>query len=265
MLLIAGCREPVPDVADLPTRIPSGAAYATSQYLTQIAPPEGLRQGVSLPAIDEGLVFLPNWHIDASFRFDGVFSGTPREVSARTDIQVWFNQVGNERRVVIEGGGELLGEQDGSVPRREGVRLGGDTFLLIDGVCLGDADGDAATVADLRLSDVIGGVSFATPAGQTRTINGQEVWRYQFDPANMLLPLVQFSDPGQLSAVQGELWMTRLPPNQDVAVRYYVSMQVDNVVLRLFESSLPVSGQLLIRYDLLNVGQDPNITQPNGC
>lgn len=262
-LLLAACQQSAPSADDLPTRAPSGEAVATAAALTAIAPPEGIREQVAFPQVDANLVFLDAWYLDASIRFDGIFTRTPREISASTGLQIWYNQNGNERRVIIEGEGELFGEQD--TVTREGVRLGSETFLLIDGLCLGDADGDAATIADLRVSDVMGGVSFATPAGEQRVINGIDVWRYEFDPVNMVLPLVQLGETGVITNVNSELWVGQIPPGENVVIRYNVNMEVDDVVLRLFEDSLPVSGQLVLRYDLRNIGVNPNITQPFGC
>ena len=192
-----------------------------------------------------------------------MFSGTPRILDAETDIDAWYNQTGNRRRVVVDGGGELFGDQD--FPSREGVRVGGDTYLLIDGECYGSADGDAAILADLRIGDILGGVSHAIPAGQRQTLHGQTVWKYDFVLDDITLPLLRMSENSAITAMEGELWVAHLPPNQMVAIRYYINLQVENVSLRLFESSLPVTGLLQIRYDLYDVGTDPNITPPNGC
>jgi hypothetical protein len=259
MILTACGRETVV----VPTRIPSIEAVATNDFLTSIAPPVGMRERVSLPRVDDNTVLLTNWRADASFRFEGVFSGTPRILDAETDIDIWYNQTGNRRRVVIGGSGELFGDED--FPAREGVRVGGDTYLLIDGECYGSANGDAAILADLRIGDILGGVTHAIPAGQRQVLHGQTVWKYDFDLSTLTLPLLRMSETSAITAMEGELWVAHLPPNQTVAIRYYVNLQVENASLRLFESSLPVTGLLQIRYDLHDVGIDPNITPPNGC
>ncbi|MFW5748556.1 MAG: hypothetical protein ACOCYT_02960 [Chloroflexota bacterium] len=263
LAVLAGCSERGLTPDDLPTRVPSVSAFATSEYLTAVAPPDGMRESVSFPNVDDNLVFLPNWRAEASFSFDGVFARTTRQVDVETSLTVWYNQLGNQRRVVIDGGGELFGDTE--TPRREAVRLGQDTFLLIDDACLGDADGDAATLADLRLGDIIGGVTFATPAGEQRVLHGRDVWRFSFDTANIQLPLLRLGDEGRITGMQSELWVARVEPDQNVVIRYYVNLEVENVVLRLFDSSLPLTGQLNLRYDLYDIGINPNITQPFGC
>lgn len=247
----------------IPTRIPSIEAVATADFLTLIAPPQGMRERVSLPRIDDNTVLLTNWRSEASFRFEGVFSGTPRILDASTNMRAWYNQTGNRRRVTVSGSGQLFGDE--AFPVREAVRVGGDTYLLIDAECYGSANGDAAILADLRLGDILGGVVQAVPAGQRQVLHGQTVWKYDFTLADIILPLLRMSETSAITAMEGELWVAQLPPNQTVAVRYYVNLQVENVSLRLFESSLPVTGLLQIRYDLFDVGVDPNITPPNGC
>lgn len=259
MILTACGRETIV----IPTRIPSIEAVATADFLTSIAPPVGMREAVSLPRVDDNTVLLSNWRANASFRFEGVFTGTPRILDASTDIKAWYNQTGNRRRVLISGSGELFGDED--FPSREGVRVGGDTFLLIDNECYGSADGDAAILADLRIGDILGGVTRAVPAGQQQVLHGQTVWKYDFTLADITLPLLRMSENSAITAMEGELWVAKLHPNQTVAIRYYVNLQVENASLRLFESSLPVTGLLQIRYDLYDVGTDPNITPPNGC
>lgn len=259
-VLLAACdREPT----IIPTRIPSIEGLATADYLTAIAPPEGMRERVNFPRIDDNLVFVSGWHSQAAFRFEGNFAGTPRPASAETTLSTWYHQTGNQRRVVVQGVGDLFGED--AIPRREAVRLGGQTFLLLDGECYGAADGDAALLADLRVGDVLGGVNLAIPAGEQRVLHGQQVWRYHFAPDALDVPLVRLMDGGAITAVQGELWVARVAPNQNVVVRYYLNIAVENAVLRLFEASPPVSGVIQLRYDLYDVGINPNITPPHGC
>jgi len=263
VMSLSACRGRGQTPDDIATRIPSIEVLATTDYLTAIAPPEGMRALVSFPTIDENLVFVSNWRAEASFRFDGVFARTPRAISAETTMTVWYNRLGNRRRVQLQGGGELFGDEE--TPNREAVRIGGNTFLIIDGLCLGDARGDAATLADLPIGEVIGGVDAATPAGEKRVLHGQDVWRYAFAPEDVVLPLVDLGEDGSITDIQGELWVTQVEDTQAVPVRYYANLEVDNVRLRLFDTSLPLTGTLQIRYDLYDIGVDPNITTPNGC
>lgn len=259
-LILTACGR---ETVVIPTRIPSIEVVATADFLTSIAPPQGLHERVSLPRVDDNTVLLSNWRSEASFRFEGVFSGTPRILDASTTMSAWYNQTGNRRRVVVHGSGELFGDED--FPSREGVRVGGDTYLLIDDVCYGSANGDAAILADLKIGDILGGIVQAVPAGQKQVLHGQTVWKYDFTLADITLPLLRMSENSAITAMEGELWVAQLSPNQTVAIRYYVNLQVENVSLRLFEASLPVTGLLQIRYDLFDVGTDPNITPPNGC
>jgi hypothetical protein len=178
VILLAACRDRGKTPEDLPTRVPPADVLATSQVLTENAPPPGFRDTVSFPQIDDNLPELTNWRYESLMNFDGVFSRTPREVDAETRVNVWYNRQGRQRRVVVEGEGELFGQAEPT--ELEGVRLGEDTFLVRDNACLGDAGGQAATVADLRAGDQIGGVANAVPAGAKATINGEEVWQYTF-------------------------------------------------------------------------------------
>ncbi len=261
ILSLSACRGRGQTPDDIVTRIPSIEVLATTDYLTSIAPPVGMRDAVRFPLVDDNLVFVSNWRAEASFRFNGVFSRTPRTVDAETTMTVWYNRLGNRRRVQLQGGGELFGEEE--TPNREAVRIGGNTYLVIDNVCLGDARGDAATLADLPIGEVIGGVTQATPAGEKRVLHSEDVWRYDFAPEAVRLPLVELGESGAITAIEGELWVSQV--EEPVIVRYYVNIDVDNVTLRLFETSLPVTGTLQIRYDVYDIGVDPNITTPNGC
>jgi hypothetical protein len=58
----------------------------------------------------------------------------------------------------------------------------------------------------------------------------------------------------------GELWIA---PQQRVVVRYYLNLTVNNAIL--FDRQLPVSGTVLLRYDLYDVGTPFNISVPFGC
>lgn len=258
VLLLAACRPRGETVDDIPTRIPSIESLATSQAMTQNAPPEGFRDSVSFPQIDAGLVVLSNWRYEVLLEFDGTFAGTAREVRASSQAGVWYNQLGQQRRTVVSGSGELFAGEAGTV--LEGVRLGTDTFLVRDVVCLGDAGGDAATAADLRASDLIGGVNQAVPEGVRARINGQDVWRYAFTLADLNLPQIQTGDGSNITLLGGELWVA---PAHDAVIRYYLNLDVENALI--FASAAPVTGTVIVRYDLHDIGIDPNISQPFGC
>lgn len=262
VMLLAACRERGKTLDDVPTRIPSVDALATADMLTANAPPPGYRESVSFPQVDDNLPRLESWRYEVLMAFDGVFAGTPRPVTGRTTAQVWFRQLGPTRRVVIEGEGELVAQEEGVV--LEGVRLGSDTFLVRDNTCLGDAGGDAAVLADLRAGDLIGGVTEAIPAGAKGTINGEEVWRYDFTQEELVLPQIDLGDRGSIIAMSGELWVA---PEHDAVIRFYLTLNVENAFVFNLDDpdALPVTGTVTLRYDLYDIGVDPNITQPFGC
>lgn len=247
---------------DLPTRVPSLDALATAQFMTQNAPPEGFREAVAFPLIDDNLTTLPNWRYELVMTFTGTYTGTPRPVSAQTRVKAWFNDLGPERRVVIEGEGELFAQEEGITI--EGVRLGTSAFLVRDGVCLGDAGGDAALVADSRAGALVGGVFQGIPYGFNATINGEKVWRYDFTLNDLNLPQLDFGSSGRILDISGELWVA---PEHNAVIRYYLTLEVDNVIFRLSaaENPLPVSGTLVVQYELYDIGKNPNITKPFGC
>jgi hypothetical protein len=188
--------------------------------------------------------------------FDGVFANTPRQTSANALADVWFNQIGSSRRVIVATRGEMLGREDNAF---EAVRLGPDSFLLQSGICVTDVE-DAVTAAGLRAGTLVGGVGRAVPAGQVATINGQEVWRYSFEQAAVSLPSIRVLDGGRIELVDGELWVN---PAQNVVARFYVSLNVANAII--FDRALPVDGLVTLRYDLYDVNITTNLSIPNGC
>ena len=54
-----------------------------------------------------------------------------------------------------------------------------------------------------------------------------------------------------------------LTPAPGVVVRYYATLNVTNA--RIFGRTLPVDGQVIMRYDLYDIGQTFNISEPFGC
>lgn len=242
--------EPIPTVADI-------HALATAQIMTQNAPPTGWRDPVSFPQVDKGLTSLSGWRYEVTLQFDGSFTGTTRKTTANARAQVWFNQMGSARRVVVSTSGELLGRTEDSA--YEAVRLGPDAFLVQNNTCLTNAPQDAQTAADLKAGDLVGGVNRAAPIGIHATMNGEDSYRYGFTAADLNLPMIVPGDGGTIEA-NGELWIA---PGRGVVVRYYATVDVTNA--RIFGRTLPVDGRVFMRYDLYDVGQAFNITQPFGC
>jgi hypothetical protein len=232
-------------------------AVATGIVLTENAPPTGF-DTVSFPRIDDNLDEIAGWRYEMEFEFIGRFARTPREASAKTTATVTYHQLDSSRRVIANIQQDLQGESEPI--QYEGVRLGPDAFLVTGDSCLSNAGEDAAIVADLSAGDLIGGVETATTAARKQVINGEQVWKYDFDIEALHLPNVTFNDDSRILSLIHELWVA---PEHNVVVRYYVTMEVENV--NVFNSVLPVSGTLIIRYDLYDIGEIPNITVPFGC
>ncbi len=256
LLLATACRDRT-GLDDLPTPAEINA-LATERVLTQNAPPPGYRDSINFAQIDSGLSSLPGWYYTVQMEFEGVFARTPRTTSASTRAEVWYNQLGSAWRVAVEASGELLGQTEDT--SYEGVRMGPDTFLVVDGVCQSNADEAAETVANLNAGNLIGGVTHATPAARRATINGEEVWRYVFEPDTLILPNILPAEDGEIIFISGELWFA---PEHDAVIRFYVNLDVENVLI--FGSQLPVSGTVILRYDLFDIGIVPNISVPFGC
>lgn len=260
-LILMGCTGRGQTTADLPTRIPSVDALATADMQTRNAPPVPFNNGVTFPMIDDNLPLLTNWRYEATLRFVGVFANTSRTVEFEAGLQAWFNQLGNQRRTLITGVGELFGEADGAV--LEGVRLGQRTFIVRQNTCLNDAQDELAPiVADLRAGELLGGVNFATPGASKGVMNGEDSWRFDITADQLILPQVQVLEGGRITIATSELWVA---PSRNAVMRYYVNLDVENVLITLFDSALPLTGQLFLRYDLNGIGENPNITTPTGC
>jgi hypothetical protein len=105
----------------------------------------------------------------------------------------------------------------------------------------------------------VGGVTSAVPTGRHAILNDQEVWEYRVETENLNLPSIHLNDNGTLSAT-GELWIA---PEHNTVIRFYVNLDVENAIV--FDQQLPVTGQVLLRYDLFDIGEVPNITVPFGC
>lgn len=256
MLAVACTGRRGQQIGDIPTLIPLDIA-PTVFLLTENAPPPGFRETVSFPEVDVGLNQLLGWRYLVTLQFDGIFARTPRETSATARAEVWYNQLGSARRVEVDTSGELIGQEEDA--RFEAVRMGPDAFLVRDNTCLSNAGEDAETAADLRAGFLVGGVTSAVPTGRHAIINGQEVWEYRVSNENLNLPAIRLDEDGTLNAT-GELWIA---PEYNVVVRFYVNLDVENAFI--FDRQLPVTGQVLLRYDLFDIGEATNITVPFGC
>jgi len=256
--LLAACNSRGQLPEDVPTRAVSEDAQ-TAFPLTQFAPPTPYNRPVTaFDHVDNRLNELPGWRYNVQLEFDGVFARTPRETRGTAQAEVQFNQVASARRVVLNTTGELIGETENNA--YEAVRLGPDAFLVRDGLCLSGAQNAAETASELSAGTLVGGVRTATPAGRRAVINGEDSYFYTFDPADLVLPALRVGDEGRITYQSGELWIA---PAHNAVTRFYLNLEIENVVI--FDRQLPVTGTVLIRYDLYEAGTPFNITVPFGC
>jgi hypothetical protein len=258
VLSMTACRGRGQTLDDIPTLIPNVDALSTSVAQTETAPPEGYRETVSYETVDNNLRDLDGWHYRVQLGFDGVFSQTDRVTSATAAATVYGNQIASSRRVIVESDGELLQQPEGA--SFEAVRLGPDAFLVRNGVCLSNAEDAAMTATNISAGALVGGARNATPTGRREVVNGFTAWEYRIDLEQTNLPAVRFAEDTEITAMAAEMWVA---PEIDAVVRYYVTLDLQNA--RLLLNDLPVSGQLRLRYDLLEANTQPNITVPFGC
>ncbi len=256
--LAAACTPQIPADEPLPTLINDLDAFATAQVKTQNAPPPRFRDRISLPTFESGLESLQGWRYTVIAEFEGSFAGTSRPATAITTAQVAFHQLTSARRVVLSAEGSLLTE--GNSVATEAVRIGRDVYLVSDGQCSIVTETDAAAVVDAGVGLLIGGVSEAVPEGITGVINGENVYRYGFTQAALQLASIAPKDGGSVRLISSELWFSA---DRAAVVRLYLTLEVENATV--FGSQLPVTGQVILRYDLTDVGLDPNISVPFGC
>lgn len=255
LLLLAACEprvltpEPLPTPADI-------NAVATGVVLTQNAPPPPYNVAIEFPQIDDHLADLAGWRATVRLEFDGVFARTTRPAQATASAEIEFNQLSSARRVVVETVGELVGQAEDTT--YEAAQLGPDTFLIREDICQNNTDA-AVLASGLRAGTLIGGVTRATPAGRRATINGVEVFGYNFTQQDLVLPAIRGAE-GDVVLTSGELWFSA---EHNAVVRYWVNLQVTNSII--FDRQLPVDGTVVIRYDLYDIGTAYNITVPFGC
>ena len=260
-LLLTACRERGLTLDDIPTPI-SIDARATEIVLTKNAPPAGFGE-VAFPQIDLNLPQVNGWHYTVDMEFDGVFTQVERKATGRVTADVWYDQVSSARRVVVATQGEVLGLD---VPTQyEAVKLGPDTFLVQNGTCLSNADEQADIVASIDAGSLVGGINSAVANGlPQQKKNDQTVWGYTINFDQLNLPQLTLNENSRILAFNGELWVA---PEHDVVVRYYLTIDVENaqVFTKLLNTALPVTGRLIVRYDVYDIGTVPNLSVPTGC
>lgn len=259
LLSLTACSERGRTLKDLPTPITDLNAYATAQVMTQNAPPERFRDSIHYPRLDDGLNDVSGWRGVVALDFDGVFVGTSRPARGHVSAEIFYNESATARRVLLNTEGELL--TAGKAARLEAVRIGRDTYQVSERACAVTTDSPSAGVADLGVGALIGGVREARPTGEKQRINDVDVWRYAFlQDALDVSPSVQALDGARVTVLSGELWFS---PEYEAVVRFYLTLDVENA--RVLGSQVPVTGLVIIRYDLFDIGIAPNISVPFGC
>jgi hypothetical protein len=256
MALLAGCGGTGPATPlPLPTLI-TPERYATDVFLTQNAPPPGFGV-VAYPAIDAGLEQVNGWHAQAEVVFEGVVDATGEPASGMWTIDIWYDRISLGRRVVYVQRSSGMGQAPEVA--FEAVRLGDDAFMVTEALCIARGDDEARSAAALQVGELFG-VANASATGHQAVINGQPVWGYDFDMEDILLRNVSFADGGGIQGWTGELWVA---PDPGAVIRYYMTLDLTNALV--FGGEQTLSGALLIRYDLLDVGSAPAIAIPFGC
>ncbi len=243
----------------LPTAITDIDAAATAIVLTENAPPPPYRERLQLESFEDGLDRLEGWRYIVSAEFTGTFTETSRNADGHTTAEVSYHQRTSARRVKLLAGGSLLTQDNQSVDT-EAVRIGQDVYLRTASGCSIVTGTDSASVVNAGVGQLIGGVREAVPSGVKGVINGEAVYRYAFLQDALHLSSVQPRDGGRVSLMSQELWFSA---DKGALIRLYLTFDVDNV--SVFGSQLPVTGQVILRYDLSDLGQDPNISIPFGC
>lgn len=261
LMLVTACRERGLTLDDIPTPM-SIDARATEVILTQNAPPPEFGE-VAFPQIDLNLPDLSGWHYSVDIEFDGVFTQVDRKAYGRVKADVWYNQIASARRVIFSTEGDLLGLDE--VSEYESVKLGPDTFLIQDSACLSNAEEFADVAASVGAGSLVGGLNSAQASGLPKQIiNDETVWRYAVNFDQLNLPQLTLNADSRILAFNGELWVA---PEHDAVIRYYMTVDVENaqVFTGILNTSLPVTGRLIVRYDLFDIGVQPNISVPFGC
>lgn len=261
LMLVTACRERGLTLDDIPTPM-SIDARATEVILTQHAPPPEFGE-VAFPQIDLNLPDLSGWQYSVDIEFDGVFTQVDRKAYGRVKADVWYNQIASARRVIFSTEGDLLGLDKPS--EYESVKLGPDTFLIQDSACLSNAEEFADVAASVGAGSLVGGLNNAQASGLPKQIiNDQTVWRYAVNFDQLNLPQLTLNADSRILAFNGELWVA---PEHDAVIRYYMTVDVENaqVFTGILSTSLPVTGRLIVRYDLFDIGVQPNISVPFGC
>jgi len=257
ILVLAACNtpateEPIPTLITLDT-------FPTAIFLTDNAPPPGFSVFNADP-IDVHLSDRQGWTYTVTGSFEGVFDDTGDQAEGIFEAQVWSNELGEARRVVLDVEGSAISPDD--LGRRlEGVRISNDFYMVdTNGQCTAGGEG-AEIIADLSAGQLIGGVVNAVPTGHRQEIGGVPAWQYTFTLENIRLPAVH-RNPSSTVDIQADLWVS---PDYNAVLLFEVRADVKQVEILSGERS--VTGTLYLRYELDVPQLDvlPNISVPHGC
>jgi hypothetical protein len=254
---LAACSSSDPDTP-IPT-LASIDTLPTEMFLTANAPPAGFSQ-VTFDPIDANLSQRQGWHYSVTGQFEGTFDVSGEGASGSLTADVWSNELGQARWVILEVEGAALSPDD-SLRRLEGVRWSNDFYFVdTNGQCVVGGEG-AEVIGNLSAGQLVGGVTGAIPTGHRQEIEGLPAWQYTFSPSDARLPAIH-RDAASGVALAADLWIA---PEINAVLRYNLTITVTGV--RLLSSEQAVSGTLYLNY-LLDVPQldvVPNISIPHGC
>ncbi len=253
-LLTAGCLstpEPIPTVSSV-------EMAQTAMNLTQNAPPPGFERTVQFPRIDDNLTRLPSWRYKVSLSFEGVYSGSQEPAKGQIVAEIYGNELGGQRRVILKASGTAFGSGERNV---EGVRISNDYYLVDQNKScakVNDAPADRA-VADLSAGNLVGGIKKATPVGVHKRVNDVDIWEYAFLPEDVVAPAIVVAQGGKLTIAAGDLWVA---PSRNAVFEYTISLNVENAII---QGGRQLTGQVRAAYQLVETSVPYNITVPNGC
>ncbi len=252
-LLIAGCTSTLV----VPTASSIEMAQ-TAEYQTQNAPPPGFDEVTQFSQIDANLSALSSSHYTLTLTFDGVFSGSHDKTQGTISAEIYRNELGAARRVILKASGSAFGlDADRNV---EEVRISNDYYLVDQNkTCTTVKEPTSHEVADLAAGDLIGGIKKGTPLGVHKKIDAIEAWEYTFLPDDVVPPTIKLADNGTVSIAAGDLWVA---PSLNAVLLYNITLNIENGFL---QGSRQLTGQVRASYKLLDTGAEYNISIPYGC
>ncbi len=256
IVVLAACTPP----PAIPTQTNIEMAQ-TASFQTENAPPPGF-DVVSFAPIDKGLEALPHYHYTVSMRFEGVFADNQQPAEGTLSAEVYANPISAERRVILRASGTAF--ELAAARNIEGVRLG-NAFYFVDqnGVCSPATDDpNRRRAAELTAGDLVGGVGKGTPTYGRKSEGGLNVWQYTFTPADLTLPQIAMTQGGQVRVASGELWAA---PSLNVAWQYALTLEIESVIVPVFQNNRQLTGRLFVDYTLIETGTPYNIAIPFGC